>query len=303
MKLKAFLVMVFVANACQAPRRTFVATEPATVLVKGETLTFIDQGTGPPVLLLHGAVADHRMWELQREALATKYRVIALTMRYFGTAPWPDSGANFRQETHVADIAAFIRKLDAGPVFVVGHSYGSRTALALAVRHPELVRALFLNEPGLLSTVTNSSARDSAAKDRFGMDSVAVIAQTGTAQQVSRAWSAYVTGMPDSFDSLSATGKQMMVENARTVPLQLKPQTQIPLTCADLGQIRVPVAITMGERTRPFFRITVSAVSRCLPGSQLIVIERATHRAPTENPSAFNEALIAFLCRLTRRCR
>src|SRR5918994_7501615 len=114
MKLKAFLVMVFVANACQAPWRTGGATQSATLLVNGQTLTFIDQGTGPPILFLHGAVADHRMWELQREALATKYRVIALTMRYFGIAPWPDSGTNFSQEAHVADAAAFIQKLRAG---------------------------------------------------------------------------------------------------------------------------------------------------------------------------------------------
>ena len=302
MKLMAFLVMVFVANACKAPRRIGAVTESKTLLVNGETLTFVDEGTGPPILFLHGAVADHRAWGLQREAIATKYRFIALTMRYFGIAPWPDSGTNFSQETHVVDIAAFIQKLGAGPVFVVGHSYGSRTALALAVRHPDLVRGLFLNEPGLFSAVTDSSARDSAAKDRLAMNAVATIAQTGTAQQVSREWSAYVTGMPDSFDSLPAASKQMMVDNARTVPLQLKPQMQIPLTCADLDQIRVPVAITMGEHTRPYFRITVGAVSRCLPISRLIVIERATHRAPTENPIAFNQALIAFICRLTRSC-
>jgi pimeloyl-ACP methyl ester carboxylesterase len=108
--------------------------------------------------------------------------------------------------------------------------------------------------------------------------------------------------MPDSFDSLPPSSKQMMVDNARTVRLQLNPHMQIPLTCADLGRIRVPVAITMGEHTRRYFRITVSAVSRCLPRARLIVIEKATHRAPTENPSAFNEALDGFICRSTRSC-
>lgn len=49
--------------------------------------------------------------------------------------------------THVADVADFIRGLKAGPVVLVGQSYGSQIAAIVAAQHPELVRGKFLNEP------------------------------------------------------------------------------------------------------------------------------------------------------------
>jgi pimeloyl-ACP methyl ester carboxylesterase len=48
-------------------------------------------------------------------------------------------------------------------------------------------------------------------------------------------------------------------------------------------------------------RILADAAHRCIPQSQLVTIPNAGHGAPTENPAAFNEALLAFLERLTRQ--
>jgi pimeloyl-ACP methyl ester carboxylesterase len=80
-----------------------------------------------------------RAWEGQREAVAQRYRFIAPTQRYFGTGRWPDDGARFSMETHVDDLVALVAKLDAGPVHVVGWSYGGGIALALIARQPEWV--------------------------------------------------------------------------------------------------------------------------------------------------------------------
>jgi pimeloyl-ACP methyl ester carboxylesterase len=70
-----------------------------------------------------------------------------------------------------------------------------------------------------------------------------------------------------------------------------------PITCQQLGQIRAPVTITEGALTAPGRRIMDAAAHRCIPQSQLITIPNARHGAPRENPSAFNEALLAFLAR------
>jgi pimeloyl-ACP methyl ester carboxylesterase len=266
--------------------------------VNGATLTFLEQGTGAPVLFLHGAITDLRMWEGQRETVAAKYRFIALSMRYFGTAPWPDDGAHFSEATHVADIAAFIRMLEAGPVYLVGHSYGSRLALAITFQHPELVRGLFLNEPGLISAVTDPAEREAAVEDRqAGLAPLQAILPTGDATEIARRWSEFSNGAPGAFDSLPAASQTMLVENARTVRLQLSPRVAVNLSCEELGRLRVPVAITKGELTRKFFQITVEAVARCVPGAKLITISGARHRAPMQNSTAFNEALLSYLAR------
>lgn len=295
MKLLAFVALVLATSACQSLQQASPPPSPKTVAVNGATLTYIQQGTGAPIVFLHGGFSDHRIWQPQRDIVAAKYRFIAVSMRYFGTAPWPDNGSKFSQSTHVADLAAFIRGLNAGPVYVVGRSYGASTALALAIQHPELVRALFLNEPPVPSAVTDPSAQQAVAEDRKGAAAVAAAVKAGNNAEATRQFFDWVNALPGGFDSLPSAVRAMHLDNARTVPLQINPTTPIPVTCAQLGQIKVPTTITKGELTRPYFRLTAEAVSRCIPGSRVITVAGARHGAPAENPSAFNEALLSFL--------
>jgi hypothetical protein len=60
--------------------------------VDGATLAYLEQGQGVPVVFVHGAIADHRTWDAQRDPTARKYRYIAYDQRYFGPAHWPDDG-------------------------------------------------------------------------------------------------------------------------------------------------------------------------------------------------------------------
>jgi pimeloyl-ACP methyl ester carboxylesterase len=66
-------------------------------------------------------------------------------------------------------------------------------------------------------------------------------------------------------------------------------------TCSDLGQMKVPLAITTGKLTRLFFKILVEAAHRCVPGSQLRKIPGARHAATSQNSTAYKEALLTFL--------
>jgi pimeloyl-ACP methyl ester carboxylesterase len=76
------------------------------------------------VVFVHGAWMDLRYWEPQRQAVAAQYRFIASSLRYHGTAPWPDAGEHYAGATHVANLVALIREVHAGPVHLVGLSYG-----------------------------------------------------------------------------------------------------------------------------------------------------------------------------------
>lgn len=97
------------------------------------------------------------------------------------------------------------------------------------------------------------------------------------------------------FDSLPPGWRAMQLDNARTLPLMFAAPPSPKITCEQLAQIKVPVAVVRGELTRPYFRIISDATSRCVPGSKLIVVPGARHLWPGQAPAAFSAAVRSFL--------
>ena len=296
-----FMLMICIAliAGCQTPQgSTSSGPIDKTMMVDGATLHYVEQGTGMPVVFLHGAFSDHRVWEPQRQAIASKHRFIGLTMRYFGTAPWADSGAQWSHATHVSDVAAFIRGLNAGPVVLVGQSYGSQIAAIVAANHPELVRAMFLNEPPIGTAMTSAADRAAVAEDTKGLSAVRDAVNAGNNEEATRVFFDFVMATPGAFDQLTPGARGVHLDNARTIPVQFKAPPPVQLTCEQLGTLKIPVTITKGELTRTWFRVLSENTQRCIPASQLITIKGAWHGAPRSQPAVFNEALLAFLSRL-----
>jgi pimeloyl-ACP methyl ester carboxylesterase len=264
--------------------------------VNGVTLDYVEQGQGAPVVFVHGATIDHRAWEGQREAVARYYRYIALTQRYFGTSPWPDAGEKYSLTTHADDLTTFIRNLNAGPVHLVGWSYGGTISLTVGVRHPELVKSLFLFEGVGTSHISDPSDAKAVAEDRAAMAGPAAAASNaGDMAGAVRLFMDGVNGQAGAFDALDASSRSILLDNARTVPLHVRAPAPPTITPADLKQMTLPVAIARGECTRPCFRIPADTAHRCIPGSRLIVIPNGRHNAPYADPLAFNDALLGFL--------
>jgi pimeloyl-ACP methyl ester carboxylesterase len=277
-----------------APAQQVIEPSPKQLSVNGTTIRYWEQGRGAAVVFVHGAISDHRYWEPQREAVAKNYRFIALDRRYFGTAPWPDRGGARSEATDVADLAAFIRELKSGPVFLVGISGGAGVSILTALQHPKVVRGLFVHEPGLDSIVTDPADRKAVSELRQSRHNTPrEAAKAGNMEEAARLFVDSANGQPGSFDGLAPELKAMFVDNARV--LTLNGPTPVPVTCAQLGQLKIPVTITKGQLTKPARKILAEAAQRCIPGATLITIPAASHGASRQNPSAFNEALLRFL--------
>ena len=81
--------------------------------------------------------------------LSRKHRVICgQSLRHFFPEHWDGIGDTYSIAQHVDDVIAFIEKLDAGPVDLMGHSRGGHIAFRVAQRRPDLLRKLILAEPG-----------------------------------------------------------------------------------------------------------------------------------------------------------
>src|SRR5215469_2212073 len=116
----------------------------------GIRLHYVSEGTGVPVIFVHGSLSDGGYWADQIGRFAEHYRAIAYSRR----CNYPNSNparTGYSAVVDAEDLAGFIHALHLGKVVVIGHSYGALTALFLVANHPELVRALVLAEPPAIS--------------------------------------------------------------------------------------------------------------------------------------------------------
>ena len=102
-------------------------------------LAFKSLGEGPPVVILHGLFGAGRNWTQIAQALSAHHRVILPDARNHGASPW----AERMSYTDMAqDVAALIEREGLRQPFVVGHSMGGKTAMALALIDPQRIAGL-----------------------------------------------------------------------------------------------------------------------------------------------------------------
>jgi pimeloyl-ACP methyl ester carboxylesterase len=270
------------------------------VEVNGVRLQYIEQGSGEPIVFVHGAALDLRSWEPVREEIAKRYRFIAYTQRYFGTEPWPDEGKNFSVTTLADDLAKFIKALNAGPVHLVGWSFGGLVAVTAAVNDPSLVRSLTLYEASVISVLPAESSEGKIARqDRAKMfDPSVAAAKAG--DFINAAKLLQEAGFqlpPGGFDSLPRDWQTTLLDNARTVPLLLAAPPPPAITCNMLKDFTRPTLVMRGEKTRVFYALITEAIGKCVPGAQQVILQNVNHDGPCRDPAAFTAAVFEFLSR------
>ena len=245
-------------------------------------LHYEERGEGPPVLFLHGTGSYGAMWEWTIDALPGARRAIAYDRRGFGAS----QGRLARGPAeHVRDAAALLRRLGAVPADVVTQSGGAVIALALAARHPELVRSLVLAEPAYAVALHPSPSVPRAmgpALARWLLRRDAV----GAAERYYRWASRYTTG-GNAYDRYPEewrrTARSHAVAGLREV-LQLTVPAPRP---SALRSIRCPVTLAIGDVGEPVFQRTTRRTHRLIAGSRLVPVQGAGHLIPTDQPQAF----------------
>ncbi|MDJ0395221.1 alpha/beta hydrolase [Rhodococcus sp. G-MC3] len=101
---------------------------------------------GPEILAIHGMTGHGARWADLADNYLAEARVIAPDLIGHGRSPWTPP---WDIVTQVESLAALLTSQARGPVLVLGHSFGGALAIHLALRHPELVRALVLLDPAI----------------------------------------------------------------------------------------------------------------------------------------------------------
>lgn len=231
--------------------------------INGTTITYIEKGAGPPLLLVHGAFADFRYWQGVMDDLAASHKVVAYSRRDFYPNPLSDRPSDNRYADR-DDLAALIERLELAPVHLVGHSRGGHVALALA--------ALASFGPVI------GAAREQLA--------------AGEVEMGTRTFLDHALGR-NAYQQWSESARQMALQNARAFGRR----AEAGLSCTDVSAIRSPALLLIGATTPAHNRAMMQGVQSCVPGIETVEVQGAAHNIHIDNPTEFNRAVLGFVAR------
>ncbi|MFI2279386.1 alpha/beta fold hydrolase [Nocardia beijingensis] len=123
---------------------------------RGRSVVFDRTGNGSPVVFLHNAGTQRRIWDDQVAALRDGHEVFALDLPGYGQSDRPATG--YRLIDYADMLTAFLDAHRLTDVVLIGNCLGSATSLRYAMGHPERVRALVLINPLTLDTVSSGQS-------------------------------------------------------------------------------------------------------------------------------------------------
>jgi pimeloyl-ACP methyl ester carboxylesterase len=267
----------------QAEIKTSVASRDGT------QIAYWTSGSGPPLVLVHGAPADHTRWRPLLPYLEPYVTIHALDRRGRGAS---GDAPEYRLEREYEDVAAVVDAVAAAgqPVDVYGHSHGGIVAFGAAALTPN-VRKLALYEgwpvpdPSIYALPAGVVPRMNkllAKRDRDGV----VEALFRSVEEISDADMATLRSAP------SWPGR---VAAARTVPREILGESQARLKPEQAAKINMPVLLLTGEESTDPSKSKVGAVAAALPDAQRLVMARQQHIADILDPATFAKNLLGFL--------
>jgi pimeloyl-ACP methyl ester carboxylesterase len=271
----------------------------------GITLHYVDQGKGTPVIFVHGSLSDGGYWADQVGRFSEHYRAIAYSRRY----NYPNSNlarSGYSAVVDAQDLAAFIHTLHLGKVVVIGHSYGALTALFLAARHPELVRALVLAEPpaiSLLAHLPGDEAKTGEAMfediERRMVTPMQQAFRRGDRDAGIGVFMDYVFNVPHAWDQMTKSARDDTLRDAHEWDVMMSTGTLFPdMEPRTIRNITAPVLLLSGAKSYPFLGLITEELARLLPNHEIIVFPDAGHQMWYQAPDLCRKDVEAFLVRI-----
>jgi non-heme chloroperoxidase len=271
----------------------------------GITLHYVEAGNGTPVIFVHGSLSDGGYWADQIRTFAEHYRAIAYSRRYNYPNINP-AHPGYSAVVDAEDLAAFIHTLHLGKVVVIGHSYGALTALFLAVKHPDLVRALVVAEPpaiSLLAQLEGDKAQTGKAMFEDIQRRMVVPMQQAFRRGDRDAGIAvfidYVFSDSHAWDKMPESARQETLRNAHEWDVMMTTGVLFPdIEPPTIRKITAPVLLLSGAKSYPFLVLITEELARALPNRDLIVLPDAGHQMWYQSPDACTKDVEAFLVRI-----
>jgi pimeloyl-ACP methyl ester carboxylesterase len=243
-------------------------------------------GQGPPLVFVHGATVDGRMWQPQLMRLADEFTVVAWDEP--GTGRSSDLPPRFSLADYAACLASLIEALELGPAHVAGLSWGGTLALELYRYRPDLVATLILVDTyaGWKGSLTEEELRSRVE---------------GVRQMLAAPPAEFDPTLPGLFaadppaeiaDLLEAMAADVRPDSLRVALSLMAEADERDL----LPRIAVPTLLVWGERDARSPLSVARQFEQAIPDAKLVVIPGAGHVSNLERPEQFNAAVREF-CR------
>ena len=273
--------------------------EPELIEANGLQFHVRDEGSGTPVVLLHGLTATRRYVVMGSRSLERSgHRVIAYDARGHGrSAPAPDPHA-YTYEELSGDLEAVLDAVGVRNAVLAGASMGAHTAVRFALAHPERVSALALITPSF----DPSSAREGAELARW--DALARGLREGGVEGFVRAYD--LEAVPDAWrETIAKVLRQRLSahENPDAVAdaLQAVPRSAPFDSIEQLRDIDLPTLVVASrDEADPGHPVAVGErYAETIPGTRLVVEQPGP---PARSPIAWQGgALSRLIAELTER--
>lgn len=250
----------------------------------GTRIAYARSGTGPPLLLVHGSLADHTRWAPILPALEPHFTVYAMDARgRGGSGDAPD----YAIERDYEDIAALVDAVG-GPVAVVGHSHGALTGLEAALLTPNIGRLVLYEppQPGVQVVPADVTARMRAlldAGDPEGVIRTLMLDGLGSTEE--------------EFEMVRAAPSWPgRVAAAHTVLREDEAEEALPpFDPARFAGLAIPVLLLLGGDSPSYFSGFTAQLHAALPNSKVVILRSQQHIAITTAPDLFAREVLAFL--------
>lgn len=244
-----------------------------TIEANGLHVSYLAEGAGPPLVLLHGASTDAASQFTDLLPVARQgFRVIAPDARGHGGTRW-DVGAGLRTDDMAADVLAVADALGLATFHLLGYSMGGMTALHVASRAADRLRTLVV--------VSATPERE----PRLAV--VRALLDPATIERTDRRWATALAARHDPVQGEGAWRRLLPAIVADVAEQRL-------LTPAELRAVAVPTLVVVGDRD-PFAPVgQTHGLSRQVRDGRLLVLPGVGHEALAEAPTVLHAALTDF---------
>lgn len=260
----------------------------STATLGGITFGYQDEGSGEPLVLVHGHPFDRSMWGPQIETFgAAGRRVIAPDLRGYGESTVVPGRTTLT--TFARDIAALLDSLDVERCVLGGLSMGGQIVMEFHRLFPERILGLVLADTSAAGETERGRAARNAMADRLLREGMGPYADEVLTTMVA----------PHTVDALPRVAEHVLTMMRATSPegaaAALRGRAERPDYLGMLPHISVPTLVVVGADDEFIPVAEARVMHERVPGSTLAIIPGAGHLPNLERPMEFDAALRDFL--------